>query len=192
MRRLLLIRHATTDAVRRAAFPVDEPLDAGGRAAAAALAGRLGRGDAISSPARRARETAAAAGLDAGVEPLIAECDFGSWGGRALADVHAADPDGAGAWMTDADACPHGGESLAQLLARVGGWLDAQAALDGRGIAVTHGGVVRAAVVLALGAPPAACWRIDVSPLSITELHARDGRWTVSRVNSVLGEGGRA
>ena len=66
VRRLLLIRHASTDAVRRAAFPVDEPLDAAGRAAAALLAGRLGRGDALCSPARRARETAAAAGLDAG------------------------------------------------------------------------------------------------------------------------------
>ena len=192
MRRLLLIRHATTDAVRRAAFPVDEPLDEAGRAAAGALAGRLGRGDAISSPALRARATAAGAGLEAEVEPLIAECDFGSWGGRSLADVHQADPVGAGAWMTDADACPHGGESLSQLIARVGGWLDAQAALDGRGIVVTHGGVVRAAVVLALGAPPVACWRIDVSPLSVTELHARDGRWTVSRVNAVLGYGGRA
>jgi putative redox protein len=30
VRRLVLLRHATTDAVRRAAFPVDEPLDAGG------------------------------------------------------------------------------------------------------------------------------------------------------------------
>lgn len=190
MRRLLLIRHATTAAVRRTAFPVDEPLDAAGRAAAAALAGRLGRGDALSSPALRARQTAAAAGLQAGVEPRIGECDFGSWGGRSLEDVHAADPDGAAAWMTDADACPHGGESLTALLARVGGWLEAQAALDGRAIAFTHGGVVRAAVVLALGAPPAACWRIDVAPLSLTELHAHDGRWTVSRVNAVLGDGG--
>lgn len=170
--------------MRRAAFPVDEPLDDAGRAAAAALAGRLGRGDAMSSPALRARETAAAAALEAQVEPLIGECDFGSWAGRTLAEVHEEDPDGAGAWMTDPNACPHGGESLSALLARVGGWMSAQAACDGRAIAVTHAGVVKAAVVHALGAPAAAFWRVDVSPLAVTELHAHDGRWTVTRVNA--------
>lgn len=151
-----------------------------------ALAGRLGRGEAVCSPALRARETAAAAGLDAAIDPVLRECDFGSWGGRSLADVHEVDPDAASAWMTDPAACPHGGESLAALLARVGAWMDAQAAVDGRAIAVTHGGVVRAAVVHALGAPAASVWRIDVAPLSVTELHASDGRWTVSRVNAAV------
>ncbi len=180
----MLIRHASTDAVRRAAFPVDEPLDDAGLAAARGLAGRLGRGDALSSPARRARDTAVAAGLRAAVEPALRECDFGSWAGRTLADVHGEDPDGAGAWMTDPHACPHGGESLAALLGRVAGWLDEQAASDGRAIAVTHGGVVKAAVVHALAAPPEAFWRVDVTPLTLTELHAHDGRWTVARVNA--------
>jgi hypothetical protein len=41
---------------------------------------------------------------------------------------------------------------------------------------------VKAAVVAALDAPAPAFWRIDVAPLSITELHAHDGRWTVTRV----------
>jgi broad specificity phosphatase PhoE len=186
MRRLLLVRHASTDAVRRAAFPADEPLDAAGLAAARALTGRLGRGDALCSPALRARDTAAAAGLDARVEPALRECDFGAWAGRTLAEVHVEDGDGAATWMTDPAACPHGGESLAALLARVAGWLDEQAARDGRTIAVTHGGVVKAAVVHALAAPVEAFWRVDVTPLALTELHARDGRWTVARVNAVL------
>ncbi|HWC25620.1 MAG TPA: histidine phosphatase family protein [Solirubrobacteraceae bacterium] len=191
MRRLLLVRHASTDAVRRAAFPVDEPLDEGGRAAAAQLAGRLGGGEALCSPAARARETAAAAGLDATVEAALCECDFGTWGGRSLEDVNREDPDGVGAWFTDPDACPHGGESLTAVLARVGRWMDAQAGEDGRAIVVTHGGVVRAAVVYALGAPTAAAWQIDVAPLAATELHARDGRWTVTCVNVPV-TGGRA
>ncbi len=180
----MLIRHASTDAVRRAAFPVDEPLDAAGLAAARALAGRLGRGDALSSPALRARDTAAAAGLHADVEPALRECDFGAWAGRTLAAVHDEDPDAAAAWMTDPAACPHGGEPLAALLERVRGWLDEQAVHDGRTIAVTHGGVVKAAVVHALAAPVAAFWRIDVAPLALTELHAHDGRWTVAHVNA--------
>jgi broad specificity phosphatase PhoE len=88
-----------------------------------------------------------------------------------------------GAWMTDPEAAPHGGESLTALLQRVATWLDEQATQDGTAIAITHAGVVKAAVVHALDAPPSAFWRIDVSPLSITELHAHDGRWTVTRVN---------
>lgn len=187
MRRLLLIRHASTDALRRCAFPIDEPLDRSGFAAACELAGRLGRGEELSSPARRARETAHAAGLEARVVPELAECDFGAWAGRTLAEIHAEDPAGASAWMTDPDACPHGGETLAALLARVGGWLEVQARLDGRALAVTHGGVVKAAVVQALGAPAAAFWRVDVAPLAVTELHAHGGRWTLTRANASIG-----
>jgi broad specificity phosphatase PhoE len=48
--------------------------------------------------------------------------------------------------------------------------------------------VVRAAVVHALGAPLHAFWRIDAAPLSLTELHAADGRWTVTRLNHPLVE----
>lgn len=184
MRRLLLIRHASTDAMRRAAFPVDEPLDAAGRAAATRLAGRVGHGEALCSPARRARETALAAALDARAVPELGECDFGTWAGRTLAEVHEQDPAAARAWMTDPLACPHGGESLADLLTRVGAWLDAQAQLDGRAIAITHGGVIKAAVIHALGAPATAFWRVDVTPLAVTELHAHDGRWMLTRANA--------
>ena len=181
-RRLLLVRHASTDAVRAAAFGADEPLDVSGRIAAAHLAERLPRADSVLvSPARRAVETASLAGLVATGE-APGECDFGRWAGRPLREIAAADEAGVRAWMTDPDAAPHGGESLTAMLARVRSWLDSQAAADGTAIAITHAGVVKAAVVAALDAPPLAFWRIDVSPTSITELHAHDGRWTVTRV----------
>lgn len=185
MRRLLLVRHALTSATRAAAFPADEPLDEGGRTDAARLADRLpARHELLSSPALRCRETAAAAGLARPrAQPELAECDFGSWTGRSLAAIHASDPDAADAWMADPDACPHGGESLTAFTARVAGWLDGQAREDGRAVAITHGGVVKAALVHALGAPLDAFWRVDASPLAITELHAHDGRWTVTRLN---------
>ena len=189
MRRLLLMRHASTDAVRRAAFPVDESLDPAGLEAAGGLAGRLGRGDALCSPARRARETARAAALDAEIAPELDECDFGAWAGRTLAQIHEREPAGARAWMTDPHARPHGGESLADLLARVASWLDAQAQRDGPVIAITHGGVVKAAVVHALAAPASAFWRVDVAPLAVTELHAHDGRFTLTRVNAPVASG---
>lgn len=191
MRRLILVRHAATSATRAASFPVDESLDARGRADAASLAGRLPSHDElVCSPARRCVETAAAAELaEPSLDASLAECDFGDWAGRTLADVHAADPEAAAAWMTDPAACPHGGESLAAFAARVAGWFDEQAPVDGRAVAITHGGVVKAAVIHALGAPLDAFWRIDVSPLSITELHAHDGRWTLSRTNALSSSG---
>ena len=141
----------------------------------------LPRGDALCSPARRCLETAEAAGLDPAVEPALAECDFGVWAGRTLADL---EPAAARAWLTDPDAAPHGGESLRAFAARVAAWLDEQAATDGHAAAITHGGVVKAAIVAALGAPLEAFWRVDVAPLAVAELHAHDGRWTVTRVNA--------
>jgi broad specificity phosphatase PhoE len=183
MRRLLLVRHASTDAVRAAAFGADEPLDASGAGAARLLA--LPRADEVLvSPARRTAETAQHARLAVtAVEPALAECDFGRWTGLSLREVAEREPEAVEAWMTDPAAAPHGGESLLAVLARVRGWLDGQAARDGTAVAITHAGPIKAALVAALDAPPAAFWRIDVAPLSLTELHAHDGRWTVSRVN---------
>jgi broad specificity phosphatase PhoE len=176
----LLVRHGSTPAVRAAAFGGDEALDERGRDGAARLPERLPRCEEIlSSPLRRAVDTAAALGEPRLVAELK-ECDFGSWTGLGLDAIA---PEDLSTWMSDPDAAPHGGESLTQLLSRVGAWLDEQARLDGSAVAVTHGGVVKAAVCHALSAPPSAFWRVDVSPLSITELHAHDGRWTVTRVN---------
>ena len=182
MRRLLLVRHAPTAATRASTFPGDEPLDERGAAAAALLGAALPRRcEALTSPALRCRQTAEAAGLrDPRVEPALAECDLGTWAGRTLADVHEAE---GLAWMGDPESRSHGGESLAAFAARVSRWLDGQARLEGRAVAVTHAGVVKAAVVHALGAPLAAFWQVDVAPLGITGLHAHDGRWTVTRVN---------
>jgi broad specificity phosphatase PhoE len=187
--RLLLVRHAATSATRTSSFPADEPLDARGLAAAASLAARLpSRCAVVSSPARRCLQTAAAAGLALPVpEPAIAECDFGTWAGRSLADVHETDAAAVVEWMTEPSSRPHGGESLTAFCARVGAWLNAQASREGCCVAITHGGVVKAAVVRALGAPAEAFWRIDAQPLAITELHAHDGRWTVTRVNCLAG-----
>ena len=182
--RLTLIRHAPSAATRRSAFPLDEPPDARGLDEARGLASRLGRFDAAwSGPALRARQTAEALRLDPTVAPELDECDFGTWRGRTLAELHAEDPAAVAAWMEDPAAAPHGGESLLALLERVGGWLSARAGDGSRTVAVTHAGVIRAAVVCALDAPPLAFWRLDVAPLSRTVLHAHDGRWTVRGVN---------
>jgi len=189
VRRLLLLRHAPTAATRAFAFPADESLDERGLAAAAELRLSAPSGhELLCSPAARCVQTAEAAGLGTpALDTRLAECDFGAWAGRDLDAITAEDPESVSAWMAGHDARPHGGESLAAFAARVGGWLAEQARLDGSAVVITHGGVVKAAVIAALAAPIASFWRVDASPLGVTELHAHDGRWTVTKVNAASG-----
>jgi broad specificity phosphatase PhoE len=182
--RLLLVRSAATAATRRAAFAADEPLDAAGRRAAARLASGLGRVDtALAGPALRARQTAAAAGLDAEPDADLGALRAGDWAGLDLTEVGAREPRALRAWLDDPDARPPDGESRTELAWRVARFLDRARGLPGGVVAVTHASVVRAAVVQALGAPPEAFWRIDVAPASITELHPRDSGWLLARSN---------
>lgn len=177
---LTLICHGATRAVRDAAFPLDEPLDGPGLAAAQGRARSLRRVDAaLTSPALRARQTAEALGLEARVETALRDLDCGAWAGRSLADVAEADPGGAAAWMTDAAAAPHGGEPVEALLRRVADWLRVAAGWEGRTVAVTHAAVVRAAIVGVLKAPAPSFWRIDVAPLGSVQLRGGRGGWTL-------------
>lgn len=187
-RRLLLVRHAPTAATRRSAFPDDEPLDERGREQAAALAGVLTDAPTVTSPARRARETSELAGLgDAEIDPDLAELRFGAWAGATLEAVHAEDPERLAAWLSSPDAAPPGGESLRELAGRLRRFLDRTSDAGRDLVAITHGGPVKVAVLLALGAPLDAIWRIDVAPCSGTELHPRpDGGWSVVGLNRPL------
>jgi len=182
--RLTFLCHASTAALRAARFPRDEPLDASGERRASALAGRLPRAERCwTSPALRAKQTAARLILDCPVEPALADCDYGRWAGLSLDEVSAAEPHATAAWLADPAAAPHGGESLDGLLARVGRWLDGRLAEAGPALAITHAAVIKAAIVHALGAGASSFWRIDIGPLSRTELHGGAGRWTLRSVN---------
>ncbi|MFI0259015.1 histidine phosphatase family protein [Streptomyces sp. NPDC017056] len=189
--RVMLLSPSFDDALRTVRFPAGEPLTPDGlrraravRAAAAALPADR----ALTSPSARCRETAEALGLRAVPDPGAAGCAMGRWRGRALEDVMAAEPAAVAAWLSDPDSAAHGGETLTRLLGRVADWLAGLAAEGGRVVAVVEPDVVRAAVVGALGAPPSSFWRVDVPPLTVTELSGRDGRWNV-RVAGDLGHG---
>lgn len=127
----------------------------------------------------RCRETAAALGLHAEEAPELRDLDVGSWRGRTLDEVAVAEPDAVGSWLAQPDAAPHGGESLVDLIDRVGGWLDGRAEESGRIAAVVERAVARAVMVRALGLPAQVFWRLDVEPLSVTELSGRAGRWNL-------------
>ncbi|WP_300380748.1 alpha-ribazole phosphatase [Henriciella sp.] len=77
----------------------------------------------------------------------LREMDFGTWEGRAWADIPRAEIN---AWVSDfMHARPHGGESVAMLRART---LEAIAELENRQqetLIVTHAGVIKAALAAA-------------------------------------------
>ncbi|RGC66978.1 Phosphoserine phosphatase 1 [Micromonospora sp. MW-13] len=183
---LRLVAHAHTAALRRAAFGAgDDNVDEGGLTAALALApagpdrrGPLGRIDAcLTSPAPAAVQTAHAIGLRPTAEAALADCDYGRWAGRSVREVGDRQPDALREWLAAPEAAPHGGESLAALRDRVGGWLDSQLGRGTRIAAVTHPMVIRVAITHALGLPVAAAWRLDVAPLAVIRLSGHGSRW---------------
>src|SRR5215469_14565531 len=118
----LLLRHGQTSlsVERRFAGRGDIPLtDLGLQQAVAAAAGIAERGRVdlvVTSPLRRAWQTALAVAERTGA-PLtsdddLVETDFGSWEGMTFAEVMARWPDEMTAWMASADAAPPGGESI--------------------------------------------------------------------------------
>jgi broad specificity phosphatase PhoE len=132
-----------------------------------------GRGSAYCSPAPRA----AVDGAD--VEPRLGPWDLGSWAGSRLEDLPAQDLRN---WRDDPDWAGHGGESLRAVQDRVTSLLHDWHGLSGRRVASTHGSVVRAAVLIALRAPLAAAWDVDVQHSSATELHATTSGWRLVRL----------
>lgn len=172
--RVLLVCHAATAATQHTAFPGDEPLSVTGTADPLPRAHR-----ALTGPEQRCRQTAELLGLRPTVDPRLRDCDYGRWRGRTLDELSATDPDAVRSWLTDPAATPHGGESIVDVLSRVGGWLDEQFAVTGRVVAVTHPAVIKAAVVHAVRGTPESFWRIDIAPLSRTGLSGRSPAWTL-------------
>ena len=178
--RLDLLAHGASAATRATRFPDDEPLEASAVSALEAVRGRLRPyAEVLISPARAARETAAALGLDAEVEAVLRDCDYGRWRGLASKEVAEREPDEFATWLVDPAAAPHGGESVAALIERIGAWLTQALAREGATLAVTHASVVRAAIVNALGAGSSAFARIDVAPLSLARLSGQGQRWNL-------------
>ncbi|MEU0005675.1 histidine phosphatase family protein [Streptomyces sp. NPDC006314] len=178
--RVTFVSPATSPSLRQARFYDGDSIDAVGAAHALSAAGALpAYARVITSPSVRCRETAAALGLDGVATPELQGLDAGRWRGRTLEEVGAAEPEAVGRWLADAGWSGHGGESVRDVCERVGRWLDTAPDTDGRTVAVVEPEVVRAAVVHVLSLPTAAFWRLDVPPLTATQLSGRAGRWNL-------------
>jgi len=155
--RLAMIRHAPTDwnARRHIQGQSDTALSAEGRAMAqgwhvpTALDGRRW----IASPLGRAIETAALLGHPGcDTDARLMEMDWGAWAGATLEDLRRKH----GAAMVEnedagLDFRPEGGESPREVQGRIRAFLSDIAASATDTVAVTHRGVLRAALGLATG-----------------------------------------
>jgi len=198
-----LIRHAVVDENARAMLygVMDVPLCETSLLEQApmyrALATRLPRPAAWKvTPLSRTRRTAEAifaaghprATLE--VEPDLIEQDLGAWQGLAHAELPArlALPKHA-FWPLAGDERPPDGETMVEVIARVGAALERLAARHSgeEVVIVSHGGAIRAAVAhcLRIGADNAL--HLTVQNLSLTRLeHSEDG-WRVICVNELPG-----
>jgi broad specificity phosphatase PhoE len=149
---------------------MDEPLSDLGREQARLLAGRLAAESidvAYTSDLSRARETAL---LAVGERPVPLQTDarlrevaFGRWEGLTFAEIKDRFPDDVAARERDRVhyAMP-GGESLAQLAARLGGFLgDVLPRHEGQSVLIiAHGGTVNAAISTLMDIPLTSWWRL--------------------------------
>jgi broad specificity phosphatase PhoE len=177
--RITFISHAPTAALRRAAFSFDESIESRELEKLVSIGWIPPRVHQVfAGPELRTRQTASALGLDPILSAELKDLDYSSWRGKSLDEVQSTDPQGVELWLTNVDAAPHGGESLASLLARIEHWLGGQNG-SGHTLALTHPAVIRAAILLALQAPAQSFWRIDIPPVSITDLRWSGRFWTL-------------
>ncbi|MFE3946415.1 bifunctional RNase H/acid phosphatase [Streptomyces sp. NPDC059118] len=195
----VLLRHGETALTPEKRFSgsggSDPELSAAGRHQADRIARSLAeRGtieEIVSSPLRRCRETAAAVaarlGLEVRIEDGLRETDFGAWEGLTFAEVRERYGPDLDAWLASAKAAPTGGgESFAEVARRVAAARDRLTARHaGRTVLlVTHVTPIKTLVRLALGAPPEAMFRMELSAASVSAVaYYADGNASVRVLN---------
>lgn len=175
-----LVRHAAHDVVDLvlAGRKIDIGLNAHGRRQAESAARQLaheGTTQVISSPRKRARETAEpiaqALGLSLAIAQQIDEHDAGLWAGQEF-KLLKRDPHWRSWNERRGKVRPPGGESMRELQMRVVGYIDRLAArypVD-RIVLVTHAEPIRAALLHERGLPLGAFMQVDVPLASITTI----------------------
>jgi probable phosphoglycerate mutase len=186
---IALVRHMPTawNAAARMQGGSDQPLDPGA-APAWRLPPEFAGFRALSSPLRRAVETAERLGLAPRSDARLGEMAWGAWEGRTLAELRVElGPEMADMEARGLDFRPPGGESPRDVQARLVLLFAELAAAGTPAIAITHKGVIRAALALATG------WDMRGKPPYRLSWHAahlfavdRAGRPAIERLNLPL------
>lgn len=190
---LYLVRHGQTDWNRegRLQGQADTDINARGREQAernggvlAAAVGDPSGLDFVASPMRRTRETMErvrrAMGLPAQgyrTDMRLVEVHFGDWQGHTLAELDAAQPGSSAARERDKWRFRPPGEraeSYEMLAARVRPWFEA---LSGPTVCVTHGGVLRVALMLAGHMAGGDAARLDIPNDRVLRLGGAAPEW---------------
>jgi probable phosphoglycerate mutase len=194
--RLLLLRHGQTElsVQRRYSGHGDPELTPLGHAQAAGAAARLagvpGIAAVLTSPLRRARQTAeavaAATGSPLAVRERLIETDFGKWEGLTFPEARARDPRLHAEWLGSEVVAPPGGESFAAVGRRVAAELaDLLREYPGATLVlVTHVTPIKMLLRDALQGGPGVLYRLhlDLAALSIADFYP-DGGASVRLVN---------
>ena len=180
--RLLLIRHAETDAAKKKLLVGSTEVDAGEEGLEKLdrfkmLMDARAPEEWYCSPMKRALQTADrivdVCGFDQGVrvDERLREIDFGHWEMRSFADISLSDPDMMDGWAEYDSFIFPGGEAVADFQGRVADVFSALCRLPAREVGVvTHGGVVRTMICLALGQNPKNYLLYNVLPGTLTVL----------------------
>jgi broad specificity phosphatase PhoE len=194
--RLLLLRHGQTELSvhRRYSGHGDPELTRLGHDQAAGAAARLAAVDGVaavlSSPLRRARQTAAvvaeALAAPLVVRPGLIETDFGAWEGLTFAQARERDPDLHARWLASLDVAPPDGESFAAVGARVAAERAEIVATyrESTVVVVSHVTPIKMLLREALQGGPELLFRLhlDLASLSVAEFYP-DGGASVRLVN---------
>lgn len=155
-RYLVLLRHGETEWTisRRHTGRSDIELTEAGRDEARAAGDRLAGMSCervVTSPLTRAVETCELAGFGEGAttDPALMEWDYGGYEGLTTVEIKKEKPD----WSLFADGCP-GGESAAEVGARVDPLVEAARQGEGNWLFVAHGHVLRVVGARWVGLPP--------------------------------------
>jgi broad specificity phosphatase PhoE len=193
---LILVRHgeSSANAQRLLVGRTDAELTDKGRAQAVSVRTLLREPVTAlrASPLRRAQDTAALLdlGLPVAVDERWIEVDYGEYECQPLRDVPA---DVWRAWRQSPDFRPVGGETLAEVDARVivaceELFADAGAgarAPEGDVVVVSHVTPIKAAVAWALGATGTLSWRLHLETASVTRIGWGNGAPVLHGFNEV-------
>jgi len=178
----LLIRHGDTRHTEEGRLYRDPeaPLTEKGVSQARAVGAWLPRQKPdvlLTSRSTRVRATADIVAAELSLEPIVIdgldEWHIGQWEGRTYLDIKKSEPELYRAWSSDPiHNAPPGGESIADLCGRVRHSVDELIRrYEGKRAAlVTHSGIIRGALLYALGIPVENFWRLMVPVGSITRV----------------------
>jgi alpha-ribazole phosphatase len=194
---IYLLRHGEVQGAetRRFIGHLDVPLSPVGERQCTIQAARL-RGVRLaalfSSDLTRARRSAEIIGAPHGLAPTIVpalrEMDMGRWDGLTASEIRAREPAAFADWMARVGEFPFPeGESVPDLLARVGPAFDAIAAAHaGQAVAiVAHGGPNRALLCRALGVPLSRLLAFGQDYGALSVLEGATGAWALRRLNEI-------